>query len=165
MRVSQVMTRNPVCCIPSDTAQVAGLVMKRVDTGIVPVVNSEKDRKPVGLVTDRDLCMVVIAIDESAADTSQDPMEIPIEQYMTTRIVSCGPEDEVDRALQLMKENQVRRLLVVDEQNVIQGVVSMADLVLRSKIPEGKMRETFKKICEPTGLPSKPRAAHAKTQG
>jgi CBS domain-containing protein len=163
MRVSQVMTRNPVCCIPSDTAQVAALVMKRVDTGIVPVVNNEKDRKPVGLLTDRDLCMAVIAIDEAAA-SSQDPMEIPIERYMTTRVVSCGPEDDLDRAFALMKENRVRRLVVVDEHNAIQGVVSMADLILRSKIPEGKIRETLERICEPTGTPSKQRAAHAKTQ-
>jgi len=162
MRVSQVMTRNPVCCIPSDTAQVAALIMKRLDTGIVPVVNNESDRKPVGLVTDRDLCMAVIAIGEAAS--SQEPMDIPVEEYMTTSIVSCGPEDDVDRVLQLMKENQVRRLMVVDDHNVIQGVVSMTDLVQRSKIPEGKTREILEKICEPTGVPSKPRAAHARTQ-
>jgi CBS domain-containing protein len=137
--------------------------MKRVDTGIVPVVASEKDRKPVGLLTDRDLCLAVIAIDEEAA-TSQDPMDVPIEKYMTTRIVSCGPDDELERALQLMKENRVRRLLVVDEQNVVRGIVSIADLLQRSRIPESRIRETLENICEPTGAPGNRRAFHAKTR-
>src|SRR5262249_45246678 len=145
MRVSHVMTRNPVCCIPSDTAQVAALIMKRVDTGIVPVVDNERDRKPVGLVTDRDLCMAVIALDETSAD-GPDPMDVALERYMTTKVVSCSPEDNLDRALELMKDNQVRRLLVVDEQNALQGIVSMADLVLRGSVPKRDVRETIEKI-------------------
>jgi len=164
MRISQVMTRNPVCCIPSDTAQVAALIMKRVDTGIVPVVDNEKDRKPVGLVTDRDLLMAVVAIDEAAAD-GPDKMDVPLERYMTTRILSCDPEDSIDQALELMKDNQVRRLLVVDKQNVIQGVVSMSDLVLRSNIRKRELRDAFEKICRPAEEPAKPRAAHAKARG
>jgi CBS domain-containing protein len=164
MRISQVMTRNPVCCIPSDTAQVAALIMKRVDAGIVPVVDNEKDRKPVGVVTDRDLCMAVVAIDEAAAD-GPDKMEVPLEKYMTTRILFCDPEDTLDQALELMKDNQVRRLLVVDKQNVIQGVVSMSDLVLRGNIRKRDLRDALERICRQAEEPAKPRAAHAKARG
>jgi CBS domain-containing protein len=137
--------------------------MKRIDSGIVPVVNNEKDRKPVGLVTDRDLCMAVIAIDETAADRP-DAMDLPLEQYMTTEIVSCGPEDDLDTALELMKQNQVRRLLVVDDQDVIQGVISIADLVLRGGIPKREARATLEQICQPTATPIKARAAHARSR-
>ena len=164
MRISQVMTRNPVCCIPSDTAQVAALIMKRVDAGIVPVVDNERDRKPVGLVTDRDLCLAVVAIDEAAAD-GPDKMDVPLEKYMTTRILSCDPEDNIDKALELMKDNQVRRLLVVDKQNVIQGVVSISDLVLRGNIRKRDLREAFESICQPAEAETTPRAAHAKARG
>src|SRR5262249_344480 len=164
MRVSQVMTMNPVCCIPSDTAQVAALIMKRVDTGIVPVVDNEKDRRAVGVVTDRDLCMAVMAIDEASAD-GPDPMDVPLEQYLTTRVVSCGPDDEVDQVFELMKDNQVRRVLVVDKQGIIQGIVSMADLVLKGSVRKREARELLKTICQPTGEAAKPRAAHAKARG
>jgi len=164
MRISQVMTRNPVCCIPSDTAQVAALIMKRVDTGIVPVVDNEKDRKPVGVVTDRDLCMAVVAIDEAAAD-GPEKMDEPLEKYMTTKILFCDPEDNIDKALELMKDNQVRRLLVVDKQNVIQGVVSMSDLVLRGNIRKRELRDAFERICKQAEAESKPRAAHATARG
>jgi len=139
--------------------------MKRVDTGIVPIVDNEKDRKPVGVVTDRDLCMAVLAIDELAASGSQDPMDIPLEQYMTEKVVSCGPEDDIDRALELIQQNQVRRLLVVDEQNTIQGVVSMADLVLRGSIQKKQARKMLEEICQPVSTQTKPRAAHAKAHG
>ncbi len=164
MRISQVMTKNPVCCIPSDTAQVAALIMKRLDTGIVPVVDNERDRKAVGVVTDRDLCMAVMAIDEASAD-GPDTMDLPLEQYMTTRIVSCGPDEDLDKALELMKDNQVRRLLVVDKQNTIEGVVSMADLVLRGHIRKREARDMLEKVCQPAGAQAKPRAAHAKARG
>jgi CBS domain-containing protein len=158
------MTRNPVCCIPSDTAQVAALIMKRINTGIVPVVDNERDRKPVGVVTDRDLCMSVIAIDEAAAD-GPDLMDVPLERYMTTAIVSCDPEDSLDRALELMKENQVRRLLVVDKQNVVQGVVSMGDLVVHGRIRKRDLRDALERICQPEETEAKPLAAHAKARG
>src|SRR5262245_60493436 len=164
MRISQVMTKNPVCCIPSDTAQVAALIMKRVDTGIVPVVDNEKDRKAVGVVTDRDLCLAVIAIDEASAD-GPDTMDIPLERYMTTRVVSCSPDDDLDRACELMKDNQVRRLLVVNEQDIVQGIVSMADLVLHGNIRKREAREMLEKICQPGETEEKPRAAHAKARG
>jgi CBS domain-containing protein len=164
MRISEVMTRNPVCCIPSDTAQVAALIMKRVNTGIVPVVDNERDRKPVGVVTDRDLCMSVIAIDEAAAD-GPDQMDVPLERYMTTGIVSCDPEDSLDRALELMKESQVRRLLVVDKQNVVQGVVSMGDLVVRGRIRKRDLRDALESVCQPGETEVKPLSAHAKARG
>ena len=164
MRVSQVMTMNPVCCIPSDTAQVAALIMKRVDTGIVPIVDNESDRRTVGVVTDRDLCMAVLAIDEASAD-GPDPMDLPLGHYMTTTVVSCGPDDDLDRVAQLMEDNQVRRVLVVDKQNIIQGVVSMADLVLRGNLRKREARELMEKICQPTTEAAKPRAAHAKERG
>jgi CBS domain-containing protein len=138
--------------------------MKRVDTGIVPVVDNERDRKAVGVVTDRDLCMAVVAIDEAAAD-GPEKMDVPLEKYMTTNILFCDPEDNVDKALALMKDNQVRRLLVVDKQNVIQGVVSMSDLVLRGNIRKRDLRDAFEGICQQAETESKPRAAHAKARG
>ena len=61
MRVKNVMTKNPSCCVPSDHAPRAAIIMRDEDTGIVPVIDNEQSQRIVGVVTDRDLCMNVVA--------------------------------------------------------------------------------------------------------
>jgi len=156
MQIKEVMTANPTCCIPSDTAQTAAIIMRDEDTGIVPIVEGKGDRQLVGVVTDRDLCVGVIA---NAATT--DLLNVPIEQCMTTKVISCKPDEDVDAVLVAMQENQIRRIVVVDDENKIQGIVSMADLMNRGKVEKGAIRETLKSISKPTGEPSKPRAESA----
>jgi CBS domain containing-hemolysin-like protein len=63
--------------------------------------------------------------------------------------------------LELMQENQIRRVIVVDDQNMIQGVVSLSDLMNRGRVPEDETQDTLKAISEPTGEASKPRAQSA----
>jgi CBS domain-containing protein len=55
------MTKDPSCCVPSDTVQKAAIVMRDQDTGVTPVIENERSQRIVGLVTDRDLCMNVVA--------------------------------------------------------------------------------------------------------
>lgn len=157
MRVSEVMTANPVCCIPSDTAQTAAIIMRDEDIGIVPIVEAKGSRKLVGVVTDRDLCVAVIA------EQQIDPTNLALEQCMTGKLVMCREDDDLEKVVDLMQENQVRRVPVVNKQNEIQGIVSLSDVVNRGKIAEGETRETLKSITEPTGEPSKPRAEWAKS--
>ena len=161
MLVSEVMTTNPTCCIPSDTAQTAAIIMRDEDTGIVPIVEGKGSRKLIGVVTDRDLCIGVIA-EKPAGTEVLNPASIPVKHCMTTKVVYCSSDDNVERVLELMQENQVRRVLVVDEQNTIQGVVSLADLMNRGRVPSGETRDTLKAISEPTDEASKPRAQAAK---
>jgi len=162
MRIADVMTENPICCIPSDSAQVAALIMRDEGVGIVPIVGSDKNRVLIGVVTDRDLCLAAIAQrHEVLTAEGQDPATVPIERYMTSSVVSCHPDDDLDRALRLMKENRVRRIVVVDEQNVIHGVVSLADLVRRAHIPPEMLVETLAQICEPPANESKAKAESA----
>ena len=87
MKVSEIMTTNPACCIPSDAAQTAAIIMRDEDTGIVPVVESKGSSKLVGVVTDRDLCIGVIAERPRALDPGLDATNAPIEQFMT------GPQE------------------------------------------------------------------------
>src|SRR5260370_12717585 len=150
MRIAQVMTENPICCVPSDTAQVAALIMRDEDVGIVPIVGSDKSRALIGVVTDRDLCLSVIAgrHDVLIAE-GKDAASVPLEKYMSTNAIACAPDDDVDRALELMKENQVRRILVIDKQRIIHGVVSIGDLLRRSDISPNLICEALRRICEP----------------
>ena len=161
MLVNEVMTTNPTCCIPSDTAQTAAIIMRDEDTGIVPIVERKGSRKVIGVVTDRDLCIGVIAERPDGTD-GLSSANIPIEHCMTRQVVFCSAKDDLDTVLELMQENQVRRILVVDGQDTILGVVSMADLMNRGDVSKGETRETLKRISEPTDEASKPRAKTAK---
>ena len=151
MRVKHVMTKDPSCCVPSDGAPRAASIMRDEDTGIVPVIDNEQSQRVVGVVTDRDLCMNVVA-------EGRDPRSVTIEACMTTTVVTCSPNDSVEKATELMKENQIRRIPVVDEQGRIQGVVSMADLIHRGDIKAKAAHDTLKEVSAPTEEPSKPRA-------
>ena len=150
-QIRDVMTHDPVCCVPADSAQHAARVMRDKDTGIVPVINNEQNRKLIGVVTDRDLCVALIADGHDG--------QAAVEEFMTSRTVSCRPDDSTEMALDLMEENQVRRILVVDGDNRVQGIVSMADLMRRSDVDDEQTHEMLERISEPTGVSSKPRAA------
>ncbi len=83
---------------------------------------------------------------------------------MTTTVVCCRPEDPIEKATQVMKDNQVRRVPGVDEHQKIQGIVSMADVVRRGDVDSAETRETLETVSEPTPEPSKPRAKSKKSQ-
>jgi CBS domain-containing protein len=151
MRVKHVMTKDPSCCVPSDGAPRAASIMRDEDTGIVPVIDNEQSQRVVGVVTDRDLCMSVVA-------EGREPHTVTVETCMTTAVVSCSPNDSVEKTTELMKENQIRRVPVVDEQRRLQGIVSIADLVHRADIKTGEAHDTLKKVSAPTNEPSRPRA-------
>jgi len=151
MKVKLMMTKDPKYCVPSDTAQRAATIMREEHAGIVPVVDDAQSRKIVGVVTDRDLCMNVVA-------EGLDPKAIPVEQCMTTKVVSCTSNDSVDRVTELMRENQIRRVPVVDEQHELVGIVALADVVERATPKATQTHETLKKVSAPTEDASKPRS-------
>lgn len=156
MKIRDVMTTSPKYCLPSDSASKAARTMRDMDTGIVPIVENEQDRKLIGVVTDRDLCLAVIA-------EARDPQTVQVGDCMTSALVCCTPDDDVQKAIDFMRENQVRRIPIVDRHGTLQGIVSMADIVERSDISSGRIHETLKKICEPTQDASKPRAQMRKS--
>ena len=151
MKIKHVMTKDPSCCLPSESAQHAAGIMRDERAGIVPVIDNEQSRRIVGVVTDRDLCINVVA-------EGRDPREVPVEQCMTTKVVTCSSEDALERVTELMRENQIRRVPVVNDARELIGIVALADVVERTKIKSGQTHETLKKISAPTEEPSKPRA-------
>jgi len=151
MRVKHVMTKDPTSCVASDTAQKAASIMRDEDAGIVPVIENEQSQKVIGVVTDRDLCMNVVA-------EGRDPRTVRAEECMTTTVVTCSPNDAVEKTMELMKENQIRRVPVVDEGRKLLGIVSLADVVSRAELKTTQTHDTLKTVSAPTAEPSKPRA-------
>src|SRR5262245_30361369 len=127
MKIKHVMTKDPTCCVPSDTAQRAAKIMRDEDTGVIPIIENEQSRKVVGLVTDRDLCMNIVA-------EGRDPCATHVHESMTTAVVGCSPQDSVNKATELMRENQIRRIPVIDDQHQLVGIVAMADIVSRADL-------------------------------
>jgi CBS-domain-containing membrane protein len=92
----------------------------------------------------------------------RDPRTVAVQQCMTTRVVTCSPNDSVDKATELMRENQIRRVVVVNEQRELLGIVALADVVKRADLKMTQTHETLKQVSAPTNEPSKPRAQSKK---
>ena len=124
MKCREVMTENPVCCLPNDSVSQAARVMRREHIGPVPVVNDDRTRELIGIVTDRDLAIKVVA-------ESRDPNRTTVADVMTHTIVVCREDDSLSSAIAAMEEYQIRRIPVIDQGGRIVGIISQADVATR----------------------------------
>jgi CBS domain-containing protein len=138
MQVFEAMTPE-VVSVQSDTRIVdAALVMKNLDVGPLPVVDSGR---LVGVVTDRDITV-------RATAEGLDPHTTEVSEVMTREVVACHESDDVRRAARLMQDAQLRRLLVVDDAGNLAGIVSIGDLAVRTG-DDRLSGETLEKVSEP----------------
>lgn len=128
-KCSEVMTKDPVCCLPGDTVTDAAQIMKDEIVGSVPVVESHESKRLIGIVTDRDLTLDVLADGRSPATTT-------VEMVMTGILVKCYEDEDVQKAMDLMGEHQVRRIPIVDRKGRIVGIIAQADIATRVEDPE-----------------------------
>lgn len=140
MTCQDVMTPNPTSCPASASALEAAQIMRDEDVGAVPIID-EGTQKLIGMVTDRDLCLEVVA-------EGRDPVDTTVADCMTGMLITCRPEDDIRQAEQLMREHQIRRIPVVDQRGYCIGIVAQADLALKTGQPEA-VHETVRKISEP----------------
>ena len=128
-KCSEVMTKNPVVCMPNDLVAKVAQVMKKEDVGPVPIVENGQTRKLVGMVTDRDLAMKIVAEGRNLETTKA-------EEVMSRKIVTCRADDDLQKALDAMSKNQLRRIPVVDGEDRIIGIIAQADVATRLNLPE-----------------------------
>jgi CBS domain-containing protein len=128
-KCEEVMTKSPICCLPEDTVAKAAQLMKRENVGSIPVIENEQNKKLVGIVTDRDLTLEIVAEERDAKSTK-------VEAVMTRKVVTCRAEDDLQKALDAMSEHQLRRIPVVGNDNKILGIISQADVATRVNQPE-----------------------------
>lgn len=129
MKCQEVMTDNPVCCLPEDTAGQAARLMRREHLGSIPVISDERSRTLIGIVTDRDLAIKVVA-------ETRDPNHTQIFDVMTRAIIVCRGADDVSTAIKAMREYQIRRVPIVDFDGRIIGIISQGDVTLRIQPPQ-----------------------------
>ena len=123
-KCSDVMTAGPVCCEPGDAVTKAADMMREYDVGSLPVVESRSTERLVGIVTDRDLVTKVVA-DNRPVDKAT------VRDAMTPDPATCREDEDVERAVSLMAERQVRRMPVVDGAGRLRGIIAQADIATR----------------------------------
>jgi CBS domain-containing protein len=115
--IKEVMTRDVRACEPNATVAEAAKVMAQEDVGPVPIV---EDGRLVGIVTDRDIVVRVVA-------EGRDPNATTVREIASTELVTVSPDDALDDALNRLAERQVRRLPVVEGDRLV-GIVAQADI-------------------------------------
>lgn len=145
MKCADVMTRNPTTCETSATVQAAALIMSEEDVGIVPVVEP-KTQRLVGVVTDRDLCLDVVA-------SGKNPTFMLVSDSLHTDPITCRQEDDLDLCLEKMRTWQVHRIPVVNEDGRCVGIISQKDIALRVTQPK-KVYDTVREISKPSEMPT-----------
>jgi CBS domain-containing protein len=112
--------------------------MKSEDVGPIPIVKDKQTKQLVGIVTDRDLALKVVAAGLDSKTTR-------VEEVMSTGLVTCKAEEDCDAALDLMEEHQVRRIPVADDNGRLVGIIAQADIATRLDVPE-KTHEVVEEI-------------------
>lgn len=142
MRIQDVMTKNPATVTPDAPAMEAAQIMKEEGVGVVPVVENNDSRRLIGVVTDRDLAVRLIA--EGRDGQSR------VREVMSERLHTGRPGDDLDDAMDTMAREQVRRIPIVDERGALVGIVSQADIVRKAR-DDAKAEKTVERISEPGG--------------
>lgn len=149
MKVAEVMTRDVRYCTPETNLAAAAMQMWNGDCGALPIVDD--GARVLGMITDRDICI-------AAATNHQDIACIKVGEITTGEVQSCAPETSVRDALKIFEQARVRRIPVVDEDNKLQGILSISDIVLQTGEGRDKkttdvsytdVANTFKAICAP----------------
>ena len=146
MKVKEVMNPDAKSIWITESLADAAKLMWQNDCGILPIIKD--GRKVVGMITDRDICM-------GTAMKDTNPSSISVEEVMSGKVYAATPDEDVEQALQTMKEYKVRRLPVVNAEGELTGILSMNDIVLKAKGSNGKAQinyadvvETYQAICQ-----------------
>ena len=131
-RVKDIMTLDPACCMPESSLQEVAQMMIDNDCGEIPVVDSVENRKPIGVVTDRDIVCRAVA-------QGKNTLPMTVRDCMTTPCVTVTPETSVEECVKVLEETQIRRVPVVDVRGICCGIVAQADIARTAKKQAGEL--------------------------
>jgi CBS domain-containing protein len=121
MKIQEIMTKDPAYATIDTSLPDVARMMADYDCGCIPVIENEENKKPIGVVTDRDITIRTVS-------HGKDPLNMIAGEVMSDFIVTVTPEMSVDECLEKMENNQIRRILVVDKDQNLCGIVSQADI-------------------------------------
>ncbi len=124
MKVQDAMMGTPIYCRPETNLGSAIELLWERNCGILPIVDAKQ--KVIGVVTDRDLCVAL-------GTRNRLPGQITVGEVATGEVHSCRGQDDIHAALQTMAKKRVRRLPVVNEEGILEGILSMDNVVLHTE--------------------------------
>lgn len=128
MRCHEVMTENPVFCLPGDSVGQAARLMRREHVGSIPVVTDDCRKELIGILTDRDLAVKVVG-------ESRDANRTNVYDVMTRAVIACRDDDDVSTAVLALEGHQIRRVPIVDYSGQLVGVIAQGDVSPRMLPP------------------------------
>ena len=141
MQVKDMMTKDPACCTGDTPLPEVARMMVDKDCGEIPVVDNHSSKRPVGVVTDRDIVCRTVA-------NRLNPVELTAADCMSQPIVTVTAEMSLEECCRLMEEKRIRRVPVVDEHGSISGIVALADIALSTG--KNVAGHIVKEVSEPT---------------
>ena len=136
MQLRKIMNKAVIWCAASDTAHAAATLMKQHGVGTLPVLEDPDSRKVIGIVTDRDLCVRVVA-------AGLDPRFAEVSECMNRDVMTCQAIAEAESALECMRRGRVRRLPVVNRVGGLIGIVSLDDFARSQAVPAKSICKTL----------------------
>ena len=138
MRVKECMSSNVIKVEPDEKISQVANLMKENDIGCIPVC--DKENKVVGFITDRDIVIRCVANNENCSNTK-------VSEVMQKHIIKTTADTDIEEATRVMKENQIRRLPVIDNGKIV-GVLSIGDLARCDEISTKEVGEAVERVCE-----------------
>jgi CBS domain-containing protein len=143
MKVQEIMTVNPEKVQATDTVAHAAELMEKLDVGVLPVYDRDE---PVGIVTDRDIALRLVA-------KSRHPEETNVGEIMTAEVIFCTEDMDIERAAEIMEYKKIRRLLVKNEEGAFTGILSLGDLAMSLKPDEsGEVLQEVSGVAAPNRI-------------
>lgn len=137
MKVKDIMTADPACCTAGSSLEEAARLMIDHDCGEIPVVDDLSSGMPAGVITDRDITC-------RSVGRGRNPLEMTVGDVMSTPLISVMPNDTLERCMQVLEENQIRRVPVVEDGGKIVGIVALADIARAA--PKKESAEVLKEV-------------------
>ncbi|MGH8603923.1 MAG: CBS domain-containing protein [Gammaproteobacteria bacterium] len=139
MNVMQIMTPAPACCMPDDCLPDVAALMVEYDCGGIPVVESMETLKPIGVITDRDIACRAVTEGNGA-------LEKTVVDYMSSPCVAVTAETSIEDCCQILEKHRIRRVPVVDDDGILCGMVSQADIAIHA--PMNKAAHTLRAVSQ-----------------
>jgi CBS domain-containing protein len=136
MLIREIMTEQVEFVTPNETLRQAALKMRDSGVGPLPVCESEA---VIGMVTDRDITIRAVA-------EGLNPETTTVRDVMSGELICCYDDQEVEVAAHLMQSQQIRRVLVLNRDRRLVGIVSLGDLALEARSPE-RAGEILQEVC------------------
>ena len=144
MKVKDVMKTDVGFCSTEDNLMKAAEVMRHRDCGVVPIIDA--DKKVVGMLTDRDLCLAVVARNRKASD-------VKTEELLRGKPIVCAADDKLEDVLRKMRRYQVKRLAAIGAGGELVGILSVTDVLQHTAGKDKKLKKkvyaTLKAIFKP----------------